>query len=106
MGFGRMAAELYGLGGRFDEEEEQHAAVSRFFADVADSAKSNRRFSYTHATHNAVRTQSYASIMVAIPYTIPYICAVMVVVFLRFLVPAVLNCGSTSVGSMLSMCDV
>lgn len=43
MGFGRNMAELYGLGGRFDEQEDEHAAVSRFFADVADSAKSNPR---------------------------------------------------------------
>lgn len=43
MGFGRNMAELYGLGDRFDEQEEEHAAVSRFFADVGDSEKSKHR---------------------------------------------------------------
>lgn len=43
MGFGRNMAELYGLGDKFDEQEEEHAAVSRFFADVGDSEKSKHR---------------------------------------------------------------
>jgi hypothetical protein len=38
VGFGKQYAELYGLGGKFDEEAEFHAENTRFTQAVADTA--------------------------------------------------------------------
>ena len=36
IGFGKEYAELYGLGGKFDEAEEEQNKVSRFHSEIDD----------------------------------------------------------------------
>lgn len=41
IGFGKEYAELYGLGGKFDEAEEEQNKVSRFHSEIDDLENGN-----------------------------------------------------------------